>query len=97
VHAMLAMIQAALSEKAEALKSAHRAAELLPIARDAFDGPIVMTTLAVVAAQTGEKELALEQLQSLAGIPNGPTPGALKIEPEWDNLRGDPRFEKLAA
>jgi TolB-like protein/Flp pilus assembly protein TadD len=95
VHAMLAMIQAALSEKAEALKAAHRAAELLPIARDAFDGPIVMTTFAVVAAETGEKELALEQLQSLVGIPNGPTPGTLKIEPQWDNLRGDPRFEKL--
>jgi TolB-like protein/Tfp pilus assembly protein PilF len=97
VHAMLAMIHAALSEKSDALKSAQRAAELLPIARDAFDGPIVMTTLAVVAAQTGEKELALEQLQSLVGIPNGPTSGTLKIEPQWDNLRGDPRFGKLAA
>jgi TolB-like protein/Tfp pilus assembly protein PilF len=95
VHAMLALIQAARFENAEALKTVRQAAELLPIARDAFDGPMVMTTLAVVAAQTGEKELALEQLQSLVGIPNGPTAGTLKIEPEWDRLRGDARFEKL--
>ena len=97
VHAMLALIQAARFEKADALKSARRAAELLPIGRDAYDGPIVTTTLAVVAAQTGEKELALDQLEPLVGIPNGPTAGTLKAEPEWDTLRGDPRFEKLAA
>ena len=45
----------------------------------------------------GEKDLAIRQLESLVGVPNGPTPGTLRVEPEWDSLRDDPRFKKLAA
>ena len=40
-------------------------------------------------------ERAYEMLVDLMKLPNGPTPGTLRIEPEWDPLRGDPRFEKL--
>jgi hypothetical protein len=53
------------------------------------------TNLAVIYAQTGEPDRAIEQLASLLGLPNGPTPGTLRAEPEWDPLRKDPRFEKL--
>jgi hypothetical protein len=45
----------------------------------------------------GEHDLALEQLATLVEVPNGPTPGTLRVEPEWDPLRGDPRFEKIVA
>lgn len=93
--AMLALICAALAEKEDALRQARRAGELLPIAKDSFDGPILATTLAVVSAKTGEKDSAIQQLQSLIGVPNGPTPGTLRAEPEWDSLRDDPRFQKL--
>jgi hypothetical protein len=41
--------------------------------------------------------LALEQLARLIEVPNGPTPGTLRIEPEWEALRGDPRFDKIVA
>jgi hypothetical protein len=54
------------------------------------------TNLAVIYAQVGERDLAIDQLTSLMEVPNGPTPSLLRIEPEWDPLRGDPRFEKLA-
>jgi len=94
--AMLALIHAELGEKTEAQRAAARAAELLPIAKDSFDGPILMTTLAAVNAKLGEKDSAIQQLESLVGIPNGPTPGTLRAEPEWDSLRDDPRFKKLA-
>jgi TolB-like protein/Tfp pilus assembly protein PilF len=94
--AMLALIQADLGENAAAIHQADRAVELLPISKDAFDGPFIAATRAVVLAQTGERDRAIEALESLVGIPNGPTAGTLKIEPQWDNLRGDPRFEKLA-
>ena len=94
--AMLALIHAAVGEKNEALGAATRARELLPIAKDSFDGPILATTLAAVSAKLGEKDSAIRQLESLVGIPNGPTPGTLRVEPEWDSLRDDPRFKKLA-
>jgi serine/threonine-protein kinase len=94
--AMLALIHAALGEKKEAVAAAARAGELLPIAEDSFDGPILATTLAAVSAKLGEKDSAIRQLESLVGVPNGPTPGTLRVEPEWDSLRDDPRFKKLA-
>jgi len=94
--AMLALIHAAVGEKNEALGAAKRAGELLPIAKDSFDGPILATTLAAVSAKLGEKDSAIRQLESLVGVPNGPTPGTLRVEPEWDSLRDDPRFKKLA-
>jgi tetratricopeptide (TPR) repeat protein len=95
--AMLAMIHAQLGEKNDALRAAARASELLPISSDSFDGPILATTLAAVSTKLGDKDSAIQQLQSLVGIPNGPTPGTLRVEPEWDSLRDDPRFKKLAA
>ena len=94
---MLALIHAALGRKEEALQKGRRAAELLPISRDAYDGPIIATNLAVIHAQLGERDLAIAQLTPLLAVPNGPTAGTLRAEPEWDPLRGDPRFEKLAA
>jgi len=93
--AMLALIQAALGNKEDALRQARRAEELLPIRKDSFDGPIIATTAAAVSAQIGENDLAIEQLQRLVGIPNGPTPGLLRAEPEWYPLRDDPRLKAL--
>ena len=95
--AMLAMIHAQLGEKNDALRAAVRARELLPISSDSFDGPILGTTLAAISAKLGDKDSAIQQLQSLIGVPNGPTPGILRVEPEWDSLRDDPRFKKLAS
>jgi TolB-like protein/Flp pilus assembly protein TadD len=92
---MLALVDAALGRKDAAIKEARRAVELLPVAQDAFDGPTIATNLAVVYAQVGEHDLALQELTSLLEIPNGPTRGMLRVEPEWDSLRNDPRFQKL--
>lgn len=93
---MLGLVDAALGRKEDALREGRRAVELLPISKDAVDGPVLMTNLAVIYAQVGERELALQELTRLVTLPNGPTPGLLRIEPEWDPLRGNPRFEKLA-
>jgi hypothetical protein len=68
---------------------------LLPIAKDAFDGPLIVAKLAVIYAQAGEAARAMVLLEELVRVPNGPTPGALRVEREWDPLRGDARFEKL--
>jgi hypothetical protein len=79
------------------LKHGRKAVELLPISKDAYDGPLLATNLAVIYAQVGERDLGLQQLAELVALPNGPTPGTLRVEPEWDPLRGDPRFEKMIA
>jgi hypothetical protein len=69
----------------------------LPIAKDSYWGPHCVTTLALVYAWTGERDRAIEQLGIVAKIPNGPSYGDLKFNPCWDDLRGDPRFDKIVA
>jgi hypothetical protein len=93
---MLGLVHAVRGHKEEAITAGQRAIELLPMARDAFDGPLIALKLAVIHAQLGDAERAIELLADLVGRPNGPTPGTLRVEPEWDSLRGDPRFEALA-
>jgi hypothetical protein len=68
-----------------------------PPAKDAVDGVLLINNLARIYALTGEKDLALEQLDIVSKIPFGPTYGELRLDPEWDSLRGDPHFEKIVA
>lgn len=93
--ALLGLLHAARGRKEEAIRAGQRAVELLPISKDAYDGPLMATKLAVIYAQVGELDLAHELLADLVKVPNGPTAGTLRVEPEWEPLRGDPRFEKL--
>ena len=93
----LGMIDAGLGQKVEALREGRRAIELVPIGRDWTDGPSVAFHLALIYAWTGELDLAIEQLEIVSKIPNGPTYGILRLDPMWDSLRGDPRFEKVVA
>lgn len=93
--AMLGLVHAMSGRKEEAIAAGRRATDLLPTSRDAYDGPLIATKLAVIYAQAGQVDRAIELLQELVTIPNGPTPGTLRVEREWDPLRGDPRFEKL--
>jgi tetratricopeptide (TPR) repeat protein len=94
--AALGTLHAMRGRKDEAIKAGREAVELLPISKDAFDGPSIATKLAVIYAQTGEVDLAIELLADLVQRPNGPTPGMLRLEPEWEPLRSDPGFQKLA-
>jgi hypothetical protein len=95
--AVLGLIDAGLGQKDDALREGRRAVELLPIAQDALSGPDMIQSLAIIYAWTGEKELALQQLDIIMRIPNSLTYGRLKLHPFWDPLRGDPRFEKIVA
>jgi hypothetical protein len=69
----------------------------MPIAKDSLDGADVLYFYAVICAWTGEYDLAIEQLEILAKIPAGVTYGDIRLNPNWDPLRGDPRFEKIVA
>ena len=66
-----------------------------PVSQDAVEGPILARDLAGVYLLAGEKELAIEQLESLAQVPRALYYGELAKDPDWDPLRNDPRFQKL--
>jgi eukaryotic-like serine/threonine-protein kinase len=95
--AAVARLDAGLGKKEEAIREARHAVDLQPIAKESLNGPLRVTNLALVYAWTGERERALEQLEIVATIPNGPTYGDLLLNPCWDSLRGDPRFDKIVA
>jgi serine/threonine protein kinase/tetratricopeptide (TPR) repeat protein len=94
---VLGVIDALLGRKQEALSECRRAVELLPVDKDAFNGPIMIQWFAISAAWVGEKDLALEQLATAAHVPGTLSYGWLKLMPFWDPLRGDSRFEAIVA
>jgi TolB-like protein len=93
---MLAFIDASMGDKAKAIEEARAACALSPLDKDALDGALQKTNLARVYALTGERDLALQELAIGSKLPAGPSYGELKLFPEWDSLRGDPRFAKLS-
>src|SRR5947207_515883 len=94
-HGQHGLILAALGQKQEAIAEGKRAVELLPESEDAFDGPQVTATLAQIYAWTGEFDEAFRLLDHLLVVPNGLTVPMLKLDPTWDALRKDPRFQAL--
>ena len=94
---VLGLIDAALGRKDEALQEGRRAVELVPIEEDAITGQAMNQYFTMIAAWTGEKELACEQLIAAMRRPNSLSYGQLKLLPFWDPLRGDPCFEKIVA
>jgi tetratricopeptide (TPR) repeat protein len=93
----LALIDAGLGRKEEALSEGRRALELAPSVKDEVTEPYAKTCFAIICIWSGERELALGQLEALTKIPGPETYGNLRLSPLWDPLRGDPRFEKIVA
>ena len=92
---MRGLIDAMLGRAEDAIALGERAVQLLSISADALDGPLIATNLAAIYAQLGRREQALAALETLVRQIGGPTPGTLRVEPQWDSLRDEPRFQKL--
>jgi serine/threonine-protein kinase len=99
----LALTNMGLGEKAAAFALVEKAMAAVPIEKDAMVGPSPIDILARVAAQMGEPDRAIAALQKLLSIPyDGSfalgiplTPALLRLDPMFDPLRNDPRFQKL--
>jgi serine/threonine protein kinase len=93
----LGLIDAGLGRKEEAIREGRQGVALTPVAKDSLVGPEIVSNLATIYAWLGEPDLAIEQLEIAAKIPNGVHYGDLRLDPTWDSLRGDARFEKIVA
>ena len=96
---VLALIDAGLGRKEEALAEGRRAIELLPVEKDSINGFHMIENFAIVCAWVGEKDLACEQIARANALPGygRNTYGQFKLSPFWDSLRGEPCFEKIVA
>jgi serine/threonine-protein kinase len=95
--AVLAQVDANLGQKEVASEEAQKAATLMPVAKDAYDGPLILQGLAQVYTWSGDYDHALDQLQTLLGMPGYLSYGYLKTDPSWEPLRQQPRFQQLLA
>jgi tetratricopeptide (TPR) repeat protein len=91
----LSWVYAGLGEKEKALDQARHA--IADYDSDALVKPFAETSLAIVEAQLGDIDSAIAALPHLLEVPNGETRGDLRVNPLWDPLRKDPRFQKLVA
>jgi serine/threonine-protein kinase len=101
----LALTNMGLGDKAAAMAMAERAVTMNPIEKDALTGPTPIDVLARVAARMGEPDRAIPALQKLLSTPYADalssgmplTPSLLRLDPMFDSLRHDSRFQNLAA
>ena len=101
----LALTNMGLGDKAAALALSERAIAANPLEKDALTGPVPIEVLARVTARMGEPERAIATLQKLLSIPSSGglglgvplTPALLRLDPMFDPLRNDPRFQKLVS
>jgi tetratricopeptide (TPR) repeat protein len=84
-----------LGRKAEAIRDGQRAVSILPVSADGYTGPYLQQLLARIYLLVGEPDKALDQLEPLLKFPHYLSPGWLRVDPTWDDLRKRPRFQKL--
>jgi serine/threonine-protein kinase len=94
-YSLLGLAYAGLGMKEKAIKSAQKAVELDPISKNAWSGPDHHKWLAYIYSMVGEHDKALDEIELLLSVPYYFTTWNLKLNPFWDPLRDNPRFQEL--
>jgi tetratricopeptide (TPR) repeat protein len=97
LHVLLGTALAYLGRKADAIREGERAVALEPMSRNAYQSPYLHHQLVRIYILVGEPERALAVLEGLMRIPYFLSPGWLRVDPTFDPLRGNPRFQRLVA
>jgi TolB-like protein/Tfp pilus assembly protein PilF len=95
--AVLAQIDANLGNKELALREAQNALTIMPVSKDAYDGPLILQGLVQVYTWTGDLDHTFSELEKLLAMPGYVSYGYLKTDPAWQPLREQERFQKLLA
>jgi serine/threonine protein kinase/tetratricopeptide (TPR) repeat protein len=94
-HADLGLAYAGLGRCEEATREGEEAVRMVPISKDAFDGPDLANNLAEIYVRCGKYEAAIDQIETLLSVPSYISPGLLRVDPLWDPIRSNPRFRRL--
>jgi TolB-like protein/class 3 adenylate cyclase len=89
------LVDAVLGNKEQAINEGERAVELMPVSKNAIEGPLLIKNLALIYAWIGNKDRAFQQLDSLVHLPSYLSSAQLRLHPIWDPLRDDPRFDEI--
>lgn len=95
IHAALGWVYALTEEKDEAIEAGRRAVELSPITSDAISGHTYLVMLAKIYAWTDEPYLAVKTIHTALTTPGEISVATLELDPHWDPIRDDPRFQEL--
>jgi tetratricopeptide (TPR) repeat protein len=94
-HSFMGLAYAILGNKAEAMRYGERAIAITPMTRDAYTGVYLKYILARIYMMVGETDRAIDQLESVLRVPFYVSPSWLRVDPEWNPIRNNPRFKAL--
>ncbi|HEU5153201.1 MAG TPA: protein kinase [Gemmatimonadales bacterium] len=97
IHAELGRIYAGLGRRSDAIREGKRAVEMLPLSKEAYRGGTILNQLARIYLLTGDYDQAVDVLSQLLAVPSIVSVPELRVDPFWQPLAGNPKFEKLLA
>jgi len=92
----LGLTYAGLGRCEEAIREGEKAVRMIPISKDAVVGPSLVGNLAEIYVRCGKYEAAIDQIETWLSVPSGISVDLLRVDPMWDPIRSNPRFQRLA-